>query len=94
MPVNFIIKKIALNNDFIVLLRGSLVRSRDTRYIDTIIDTSMAQLYNEIIKEIDELTELFNNSSGNTNDVDMTTLNSLAKSNNEIRNDFHWISNK
>jgi len=50
-------------------------------------DASMAQLYNEIIKEIDEMTELFNDSDGNTNNVDMATLNSLSKSNNDIRND-------
>ena len=30
---------------------------------------------------------MFNDSDGNTNNVDMATLNSLSKSNNDIRND-------
>ena len=56
-------------------------------------DASMAQLYNEIIKEIDEMTELFNDSTGNTNDVDMATLNSLSQTNNELRNDLETKMN-
>ena len=50
-------------------------------------DASMAQLYDDIMKEMDELTELFNESAGNTNGISVSSLNKLKSENVEMKKD-------
>ena len=50
-------------------------------------DASMAELYNAILKDIEEITELFKDSKGNTDNIAMSTLQQLQEKNIEMKLD-------
>ena len=50
-------------------------------------DASMAELYNAILKDIEEITELFKDSKGNTDNIAMGTLQQLQEKNIEMKLD-------